>query len=43
MSFVGVSGGELVPGPGEAPRAHHGMLVLDELRECRHHVLEVLR
>jgi magnesium chelatase family protein len=29
--------------PGEVTRAHHGMLLLDELPECRRHVLEVLR
>jgi magnesium chelatase family protein len=28
--------------PGEVSLAHHGMLVRDELPECRH-VLEVLR
>jgi magnesium chelatase family protein len=29
--------------PGDVSLAHHGMLVLDELPECRRHVLEVLR
>jgi Magnesium chelatase, subunit ChlI len=31
-----------VPLPGDVSRAHHGVLFLDELPECRHHVLEVL-
>ena len=29
--------------PGEVSRAHHGILFLDELPECRRHGLEVLR
>jgi Magnesium chelatase, subunit ChlI len=29
--------------PGDVPRAHQGMLWLDELPEFRRHVLEVLR
>ena len=29
--------------PAEVSRAHHGMLLLDELSEFRRHVLEVLR
>jgi magnesium chelatase family protein len=29
--------------PGEVSLAHHGVLLLDELPECRWHRLEVLR
>jgi hypothetical protein len=29
--------------PGEVSRTHHGMRCLEELPECRRHVLEVLR
>jgi magnesium chelatase family protein len=29
--------------PGDVSRAHHGVRFLDELPECRRHVLEVLR
>jgi magnesium chelatase family protein len=43
MSYVDVSDGELVPRPGEVPRAHHGVLVLDELPEFRRHVLDAWR
>jgi magnesium chelatase family protein len=38
-----VIGGGQVPLPGEVSRAHHGMLFLDELPECRRHVLDVRR
>jgi magnesium chelatase family protein len=31
-----------VPMPGDVSRAHHGVLLLDEVPEFRHHVLEVL-
>jgi magnesium chelatase family protein len=43
LSDVGLIGGGQVPIPGDVSRAHHGMLVLDELPACRRHVLEVLR
>ena len=43
MSDAGLIGGGHVPLPGEVSRAHHGVLVLDELPECRRHVLEVWR
>jgi magnesium chelatase family protein len=32
-----------VPLPGEVSRAHHGVHFVEELPECRRHVLEVLR
>jgi magnesium chelatase family protein len=43
ISDVGLIGGGQVPMPGDVSRAHHGVLFLDELPECRRHVLEVLR
>jgi magnesium chelatase family protein len=43
ISDAGLIGGGLVPLPGEVPLAHHGVRFLDELLECRRHVLEVLR
>jgi hypothetical protein len=43
ISDVGLIGGGQVPLPGEVSLAHHGVLLLDELPECRRHVLEVLR
>ncbi|HEX2276390.1 MAG TPA: ATP-binding protein, partial [Candidatus Tectomicrobia bacterium] len=41
ISDVGVIGGCSLPGEGS--RAHHGILGLDTLPECRRHVLEGLR
>ncbi len=43
ISDVGLIGGGQVPMSGEVSRAHHGILFLDELPECRRHVLEGLR
>jgi magnesium chelatase family protein len=43
ISDVGLIGGGQVPMPGEVSLAQHGVLCLDELPECRRHVLEVLR
>jgi magnesium chelatase family protein len=43
IADVGLIGGGQVPTPGEVSLAHHGVLFLDELPECRRHVLEVLR
>jgi magnesium chelatase family protein len=43
MSDVGLGGGGQVPMPGEVSLAHHGMVFLDEVPECRRSVLEVLR
>ena len=40
---VGLIGGGQVPLPGEASRAHHGILFLTERPEFRRHVLEALR
>jgi magnesium chelatase family protein len=43
ISDVGLIGGGQVPMPGEVSLGHHGVRFLDELPECRRHVLEVLR
>src|SRR5688572_19015269 len=43
IADVGLIGGGQVPMPGEVSLAHHGVLCLDELPECRRHGLEVLR
>jgi magnesium chelatase family protein len=43
IADVGLIGGGQVPRPGDVSLAHHGVLFLDELPECRRHVLEVLR
>jgi magnesium chelatase family protein len=43
ISDVGLIGGGQVPRPGEVSLAHHGILFLDELPECRRHIMEVLR
>jgi magnesium chelatase family protein len=43
ISDVGLIGGGHAPMPGEVSRAHNGMRFLDELPECRRHVLEVWR
>jgi predicted ATPase with chaperone activity len=43
ISDVGLIGGGQVLVPGDVSRAHHGVLLLDELPECTRHALEVLR
>jgi predicted ATPase with chaperone activity len=39
LSDEGLIGGGQVPMPGEVSLAHHGVLLLDELPECRRHIL----
>jgi magnesium chelatase family protein len=43
ISDAGLIGDSKVPMPGEGSLTHHAVLFLDELPECRRHVLEVLR
>jgi magnesium chelatase family protein len=43
ISDAGLIGGGHVPMLGDVSLAHHGVRLLDELPECRPHVLEVLR
>ena len=43
IADAGLIGGGQVPLPGEGSLAHHGMLVLDELPECRRSGLDGLR
>ena len=42
-SHVSLIGGGTSPQPGEVSLAHHGVLFMDELTECKREVLEVLR
>ena len=43
LSDAGLIGDGHVPMPGEVSLAHHGILFLDELPECKPRVLEALR
>jgi magnesium chelatase family protein len=43
ISDVGLIAGGHIPRPGDVSLAHNGVLFLDELPECRRHVLGVLR
>jgi magnesium chelatase family protein len=43
IAEVGLLGGGQLPMPEEVALAHHGILILDELPECKRYVREVLR
>jgi magnesium chelatase family protein len=42
ISEAGLIGGGHVPMPGDVSLAHNGVRFLEELPECRRHVLEIL-
>jgi Magnesium chelatase, subunit ChlI len=43
IADVGLIGGGQLPTPGEVSLAPHGVLLLDELREFKGHILEVFK